>query len=262
MKFLMGDVILASAYSSNSQKARVISEAWIQQFGYCLACDSNNLIQTSTNTQARDFVCSMCDHPYELKSSQHEFRNRIVDGAYASMKRRIEDSTVSSFLLLHYTPAWKIANLSLIHHGLITESVVEQRKPLSPTARRSGWIGCNILLSKIPPEGIIPLIVDGKVMPKHESRARFSVVQNLATRTASSRDWTSTILRILHEKSMERFSTQDAYSMELELQKLFPRNQNVKAKIRQQLQVLRDAGLVIFESRGQYRLKTHPESFE
>ena len=41
--------------------------------------------------------------------------------------------------------------------------IVEKRKPLSPTARRAGWVGCNILISKIPKQGIIEIVKNGKV---------------------------------------------------------------------------------------------------
>ena len=31
--------------------------------------------------------------------------------------------------------------------------IIEKRKPLAETARRAGWIGCNIVLKNIPNEG-------------------------------------------------------------------------------------------------------------
>ena len=44
------------------------------------------------------------------------------------------------------------------------------------------------------------------------------------------------------------------YGFEARLGALYPGNNNVRAKIRQQLQVLRDAGLVAFLGGGRYRL--------
>lgn len=248
-----GDITLAKTYTSGSQRARVITEAWVRQHGYCLACKSDSLRQTSANTQARDFECLLCGHPYELKSTASSFGRRIADGAYISMMRRISSSTVSSFFLLQYTPAWRIANLSVIHHTLITSSAIEQRKPLGPTARRAGWVGCNILLANIPPEGRIPLIINGESVPKYESRALFVATERLSALGPIDRGWSASVLRLLHEMGREQFSTDDAYSMELELSRLFPKNRHVRPKIRQQLQILRDAGLITFESRGCYR---------
>jgi type II restriction enzyme len=248
-----GDITLAERYTSSSQKARVITEAWVKQHGYCLACENDCLLQTSANTNARDFECSSCGHAYELKSAASAFGKRITGGAYGAMMRRVRSSTMSSFLLLHYTPNWHIANLAAIHHTLITSSVIEQRKALAHTARRAGWIGCNILLASIPPEGRIPLIIDGRLIPKEESRARFAVAERLSSLSPLGRGWTAAVLQLLHGLEKERFSTDDAYSMESELNRLFPGNRHVRPKIRQQLQILRDAGMITFESRGCYR---------
>src|SRR5262245_16206798 len=130
-------------YASKSQSARVLTESWVAEHGYCLACDSNHLKQTSANTEARDFECSACAHPYELKSSVRPFGNKIVDGAFAAMMRRIRTGSVPTFFLLRYSPVGLITDLSAIHRVLITPELIEERKPLSPTARRAGWIGCN-----------------------------------------------------------------------------------------------------------------------
>ena len=222
--------------------------------GYCLACDNDSLHPTSPNTQVRDFECDRCGHPYELKSSLTPFAKRITDGAYTSMMRRISTSTVPSFLLLQYTATWNLANLSAIHHVFITPQAIEQRNPLAETARRAGWVGCNILLSGIPPEGRISLISNGIEIPKQECRRRFTTVEQLANLSPSERGWTATVLRLLHRMDGQEFTTSDAYKLESELRCLYPANKNVRPKIRQQLQVLRDAGLLIFESRGRYRL--------
>ena len=52
----------------------------------------------------------------------------------------------------------------------------------------------------------------------------------------------------------EEFLLDDMYAREGELAKLHPANRHVRDKIRQQLQVLRDKGLLEFLGRGKYRL--------
>jgi type II restriction enzyme len=52
----------------------------------------------------------------------------------------------------------------------------------------------------------------------------------------------------------EAFSLDDLYRRELLFSAVYPANRNVRAKIRQQLQVLRDLGYVEFCGRGTYRL--------
>ena len=56
----------------------------------------------------------------------------------------------------------------------------------------------------------------------------------------------------LTERLSLRFSLEDIYQFEAEVQLLFPNNRHLRPKIRQQLQVLRDAGLLIFLGGGRY----------
>jgi type II restriction enzyme len=50
------------------------------------------------------------------------------------------------------------------------------------------------------------------------------------------------------------FTLAEIYAQEDRLAALYPGNANVRPKIRQQLQVLRDRGYLRFEGRGLYRL--------
>ena len=50
------------------------------------------------------------------------------------------------------------------------------------------------------------------------------------------------------------FTLDEVYACEAELSALYPANRNVRPKIRQQLQVLRDQGYIAFLGRGRYRL--------
>jgi len=52
------------------------------------------------------------------------------------------------------------------------------------------------------------------------------------------------------------FQIDDIYAFDQQLSRLYPGNQNVKPKIRQQLQFLKDRGYLEFVSRGNYRLRS------
>lgn len=52
------------------------------------------------------------------------------------------------------------------------------------------------------------------------------------------------------------FQIEDVYAFQERLGLLYPDNKNVKPKIRQQLQFLRDRGYLEFVSRGYYRLQS------
>src|SRR4051812_24473963 len=90
--------------------------------------------------------------PSQLESQES------FDAGYAAMIRAIRADRTPNLLLLQYSNTWTVQNLLLVPRMFFTESVVEKRKPLGPDARRAGWVGCNILLGEIPPDGKIPMI--------------------------------------------------------------------------------------------------------
>lgn len=51
------------------------------------------------------------------------------------------------------------------------------------------------------------------------------------------------------------FTLQDMYAFEKDLSLVYPENKNIKPKIRQQLQFLRDKKYLDFMGNGTYRLK-------
>ena len=241
-------------YTSKSQIARVFTEAWVAENGYCLACDSERLLATARNTQARDFECAACGHPYELKSSTRALGSKVLCGAYAAMMRRVDTGTVPTFLLMRYAAGPVVTDLSAIHRVFITPELIEKRNPLSPTADKAGWVGCKLLLRGVPPEGRIPLLLAGIFGDRDASREAFRATAKLAKANVRSRSWSRVILNCLHRLPSNPFSLDQVYSFEAELAIQFPGNRHIRPKIRQQLQVLRDAGLLRFEERGRYSL--------
>jgi type II restriction enzyme len=243
---------LGSTYTNRTQQIRLISEDWIARNGYCLRCDSDRLIPTRANTRSRDFVCQTCEHGYELKSKRGVFSKSVLDGAYNAMVGTIRNGRTPTFLLLEYSTSWSILRLRAIHHSLITEQSVVPRKALSASARRAGWVGCNILLPAIAIQGQIPLVLNGVLCERSASRGAFARLENLSALSIGDRGWAATILRLTNTFAGARFSLQQMYEFESELQKVFPNNRNIRPKIRQQLQFLRDAGLLTFHGGGVY----------
>jgi type II restriction enzyme len=59
---------------------------------------------------------------------------------------------------------------------------------------------------------------------------------------------------MVRQLGRKRFSLQDVYGFEDALSTIYPSNKNVRPKIRQQLQVLRDLNFIRFAGRGEYEL--------
>ena len=87
-----------------------------------------------------------------------------------------------------------------------------------------------------------------------EVRALYGSTAFLAGQSVRRRGWLVSIMACIEELPDRRFSLADLYRFVPRLRAQFPRNQHIEEKIRQQLQVLRDSGYLIFERRGIYRL--------
>jgi type II restriction enzyme len=243
-------------YTSNSQRARVATEAWGLANFFCPNCDSPTLQDLPANTKSIDYRCADCKSEFQLKAQSKVLNGRIVDAAYSAMVRAIqEDRTPNLFALEYDAAAWSVKNLILIPHFGFPLSAIEKRKPLSPTARRAGWIGCNILLSAIPADARIPIIVGGRANTARDVRAQFKKIRPLEKLKSKQRGWTLEVLNIVRSLGKPKFSLSDVYSKEDQLTALHPENHFVRDKIRQQLQILRDLGLLEFLGGGDYRLR-------
>jgi len=245
---------IASLYKSGSQIARVLTEEWCARELYCPACASDRLSASKVNTPAIDFVRPQCKQLFQLKSLKSWNPKKIVDAGYESMLRSIRADDVPNLLILQYSPEWLVRNLLLIPKFFFSESAIEKRKPLGPLARRAGWVGCNILLRQIPIDGKIALISDGLPVPESRVRNEFARTRNLAKIPPSVRGWTLDVLKVVRRLGKPQFTLKDIYKYEDELQATHPHNRNIRPKIRQQLQVLRDLGLAEFTGRGEYIL--------
>ena len=102
-------------------------------------------------------------------------------------------------------------------------------------------------------EGRIPIVTAGSFQERETPRKAFARLQFLSRMPAKRRGWAASLLNLLRQLPGNRFSLGDAYLFEEHLARLFPENKNVRPKIRQQLQVLRDAGIIQFEARGRYK---------
>ncbi|MGH9547537.1 MAG: DpnI domain-containing protein [Terriglobales bacterium] len=248
-------VELAAAYKAGSQIARVLSEDWCGRELYCPACDSKRLLRSRTNTPAIDFTCPECEQSFQLKSLRTWNPNKVVDAGYDAMIRAIRSDKASHLLVLQYTNEWRVANVLLVPRMFFTESTIERRNPLGAAARRAGWVGCNIFLGGIPADGKIALVSNGVPEPKRRVRKEFDRVRRLAEVPPMLRRWTVDVLNGIRRLGKRRFSLQELYRLETELELLHPHNLNIRPKIRQQLQVLRDLRLIGFEGQGRYRLE-------
>ena len=242
-------------YKSASQRARIGTESWGAANFFCPSCESPRLDVAPRNTVAVDYFCPACNSPFQLKSQSKPLGTRIVDAAYSEMKRAIlEDRTPNLFVLHYDLDAWAVRRVLLVPHFAFALSALERRKPLAPTARRAGWVGCNILLDKIPVYARISVVNEGTPQAAREVRNSYNRLRPLKKLQVEKRGWTLDVLQVVQSLGKLEFTLSDVYARADELAKLHPNNRHIRDKIRQQLQILRDLGLLTFLGDGSYRL--------
>ncbi|MFP4403628.1 MAG: DpnI domain-containing protein [Nanoarchaeota archaeon] len=241
-------------YKSNSQRARVMTENWFSSKMYCPCCLNKKIINYPNNKKASDFFCKNCNNNFQLKSSKKPFGKKIVDGEFNTMVSVIEKDDSPNFFILEYSSdEWIVKSLIMIPKFFITFSMLEKRKPLSQDARRAGWTGCNFLLDKLPNEGKISIINKEKIEDKDKVNKIWKKMFFLANKKPHFRGWTSDVLKIVQEQN-KLFKLNEIYKYENYFRKLHPENKNIQAKIRQQLQILRDNKIIKFKERGLYEV--------
>ena len=247
---------LAEGYKNRSQITRIVSEDWGACNLYCPACEEYSLIKTPANTKVIDYICPRCKSNFQLKSGQRWNEERIPDAGYNAMVKAILKDSFPNLFVLQYKPDWTVYNLMLIPFFFFTPSVLEKRKPLASSARRAGWIGCNILLKAIPSDGKIRVIYNGEIENPKTVRKEYTLMKPLLNISADLRGWTLDVYRMIRSLGHPQFSLHEAYALEKQLSELYPNNRHIKEKIRQQLQVLRDYGILEFLGDGKYAFKT------
>jgi len=246
---------VVKSYRSSYQKVRVLTEDWVGSYIFCPSCGSN-VESYPHNKPVADFYCPKCSEDFELKSKKDCFGKKIVDGAYCTMMERLQDDANPNLFLLCYLFArYEVTNFFVVPKHFFVPQIIEKRKPLSSTARRAGWIGCNILISSVPQSGRIFYIRDKKIESKKSVLDSWKKTLFLKKpQTGKLKGWILDTMNCIDRLSKKEFSLQEMYGFEKDLKLKHPNNKHIKDKIRQQLQFLHNEGFLEFRGRGRYRL--------
>jgi type II restriction enzyme len=248
---------LAEGYKSNSQIARVLTERWVKENSYCPCCGNLPLNDYQNNKPVADFYCTNCSEDFELKSKNGKFSNIITDGAYSTMIERINSNRNPNFFFLTYSKNWEVDNFLIIPKQFFTTEIIIQRRPLSETAKRAGWVGCNIDISNVVEAGKVFLVKEKKIIDPQIVEKAFNKTLFIREKSTDTKGWILDLMNCVDLIKKETFSLEDIYEFEEKLKQKHPNNKFIKDKIRQQLQILRDKGIIEFINRGQYRKITY-----
>ena len=251
---LFFDTKIAENYKSPSQKIRVMTEMWAKENIFCPSC-GNPISEYENNKPVADFFCRGCSEDFELKSKKDSMGNKIVDGAYKTMIERIQSVDNPNFFFLNYDKSsLSVQNFLIIPKHFFVPEIIEKRKPLSLTAKRAGWTGCNILLSGIPESGKIFYVKNGEKRDEKEVFSDWGKTLFLQKSKGDAKGWKLDIMKCIDSLQKKEFTLDEMYQFDQQLHEKYPENNFIKDKIRQQLQVLRDVGYIEFLRRGVYRV--------
>lgn len=246
---------LAIGYHSGSQISRVITEDWVARNMFCPVCGAPFLGHYEANKPVADFFCDDCKSDFELKSKESKkatIGHKIADGAYTTMIERITSLRNPHLFVMTYAN-WQVNNLLIIPNYFFVPDIIEKRKPLAETARRAGWVGCNIDIGNIPESGKIFIIKNSQQEDKSRVIDQYQRSLSLRKTEIGTRGWLMDVLKCVERIHNDEFTIKDMYTFVDELHKKHPENNTVPDKIRQQLQFLRDKGFIQFFGGGRYK---------
>jgi len=213
---------LSNSYTNNSQKIRIMSENWTLENWFCPNCGSK-LSEQENNKKVSDFLCENCLENFEQKASKKKFKWKTIAGEYNTYVERLKEKNKPNFFFLYYLDwIFSVNDFFVVPKYFFVPEIIEKRSKW--LKNRPNYYMCNILFDKIPNSWKIYYIEDWKEISKEKVLEKWQ-------KTAFLKDIKKDNLKILH-----------------------PENKNIKAKIRQQLQFLRDKWYLEFLDIGKYKV--------
>jgi len=116
------------------------------------------------------------------------------------------------------------------------------------TVRKSSIETVREILQNLPKSVILPMRwLETPEEPPDVIENSFETIQKSLT------GWKLEVFNCIHSIPKQEFSLNDINKFENHFKKIYPSNKHIKDKIRQQLQYLRDLGLIEFLGYGKYK---------
>ena len=109
------------------------------------------------------------------------------------------------------------------------------------------------MIQQIPDQGRISIVSNGQIIDADIVLKKVQSSNKLKLDEIGERGWLMDVLNCINMITTPIFTLNDIYVFESILKCKHPRNNNIKPKIRQQLQLLRDKGFIEFLGQGRYK---------
>ena len=170
------------------------------------------------NSPLADFFCTVCREEFELKSQKGKFGAKVLDGEFKTKCERLAASNNPNLLLMNYDlKSLAVVNLFIVPKHFFVREIIEQRKPLSVTARRAGWVGSKILLDRVPDSGKIHIVQNGHVRSKKMVLAEWQKTLFLRSESPETRRWLLDVMKCVESLGKRDFTLDEVYAFERHL---------------------------------------------
>lgn len=142
-------------------ESRIVGEAceeYIKNNINCVRCNNNNFEKCKTNEKSKDLICIGCNQQYQIKAKKvsqkqiinikNEKKFKTIGGEYSTTLCNINEN-IDYLIILYEKHSYIIKTILYINSENINADCILPRNPLSSTAKRAGWQGCNILFNNI-----------------------------------------------------------------------------------------------------------------
>ena len=137
--------------ATGRQELGKFGEEWVVKDCTCPSCKRDRtLVCLPTNFKCADVICDFCGYLAQVKASTKANVNvippRVLGAAWGPQEERMAAGIYFPLFLVLATKDRREYAIYYLSADLQQPDMFEPRKPLSPTAKRSGWQGFNYRL--------------------------------------------------------------------------------------------------------------------
>jgi type II restriction enzyme len=120
----------------------------------CPICNEKSLIKHKANEKSKDIECTKCKCQIQVKTTKYKKSEcttlKLLGAEYKTTCSSVKENNIHYLILMYSEIAGKyiINKIYFVDCKDINESCIIPRKPLSLTAKRAGWQGCNLAFDK------------------------------------------------------------------------------------------------------------------
>ncbi len=240
------------------QIIKAITEHWTSNNIFCPICWSA-LDKHFLNKPINDLFCIDCKNDFELKSEKWKFWKKIAGGSYEKAIKAIEDKPMHLFVL-KYSEDFTITNFLVVPKYFFTKDVILKRA--KALKGRPNYYMSDIDFSAIPESWKIHYINNWTYKTRTEILNEWNKVKFLEKvkdrkwdEKWEAKGWILDIMLCIEKLNKKEFHLKELDIFVDELKIKHPYNNNIKDKVRQKLQVLRDRWYLEFiDWRGNYKI--------